>query len=103
MYMIHVIVALLIGIATAVAFLNIRRRTLPTPANRRDLAVERWTRLIVAAEPLIAREERRATRRRLWSWLGKLLSAHKTQLIVIEPQRLLVLRRRWSALGRALR
>ena len=100
--MIATAVALLIGIATAVAFLKFWRPTLPAPASRHDIVVSRWARLIAASEPLVAREERRGTRRRLWSWLGKYLSAHKTQLIVIEPQRLLVLRRRWAALGRQL-
>ncbi len=103
MYMIAVAVAFLIGIATTIAFLKLWRPTLPAPANRQEVIVNRWARLIVASEPLIAREERRATRRRLWSWLGKLLSAHRTQLVTIAPARLIELRRRWSALGRQLR
>jgi hypothetical protein len=99
----EVVVAFLIGIAFTLAFLNTRRPTLQAPASRQQVIVDRWARLITASEPLIAREERRATRRRLWSWLGKLLSAHRTQLVTIAPARLLVLRRRWSALGRLLR
>ena len=96
MYMIATVVALLIGIATTVAFLKFWRPTLPAPASRHDIVVSRWARFTVAAQ-------RRANKKKLWSWLGKLLSANRSELIAIAPARLTELRKRWSALGRSLR
>ena len=101
--MFAVLAAYIAGIATILAIISCWWPTLPAPPSRQQTIVDRWSRLVVASEPLIAREERRLTRKRLWSWLGKLLSAHKTQLITIAPARLAVLRTRWSNLGRQLR
>ena len=96
MYMLEIVAAFLVGIATTVAFLHCLRPTLLVPASRHDIVVSSWARFTVAAQ-------RRANKKKLWSWLGKLLSANRTELITIAPARLNELRKRWSALGRSLR
>ena len=102
-FMFAVLVAYLAGIVTVIAIISCWRPTLPTlpaPANRHQLNIDRWSRLVTA---VITRGDRTAFRRRLWSFLGKLLSANRSLLVEIAPARLAVLRTRWSRLGRQLR
>ena len=101
--MFAVLVAYLAGIATVIAIISCWRRTffaLPAPLSRHQLNVDRWSRLVTAA---IIRGDRTAFRRRLLSFLGKLLSANRSLLVDIAPARLAALRTRWSRLGRQLR